>query len=56
MAYVRLDCFLEEKKAYNGKKWQNPNKMKYLVNSKILVGFPGSSAGKESTCNEGDPC
>ena len=30
--------------------------MKYLVNSKILVGFPGSSAGKESTCNEGDPC
>ena len=21
----------------------------------ILGGFPGSSAGKESTCNEGDP-
>ena len=21
-----------------------------------LMGFPGSSAGKESTCNAGDPC
>ena len=28
--------------------------MKYFINSKILVGFPGSSAGKESTCNAGD--
>ena len=25
------------------------------VTSLVLRGFPGSSAGKESTCNEGDP-
>ena len=26
-----------------------------FLGSKITVGFPSSSAGKESTCNEGDP-
>ena len=26
-----------------------------LVSIKTIMGFPGSSAGKESTCNAGDP-
>ena len=27
----------------------------YTQYTHILLGFPGSSAGKESTCNTGDP-
>ena len=27
----------------------------YNIHTYILLGFPGSSAGKESTCNAGDP-
>ena len=30
-------------------------KLDCLLNSKFLWGFPGSSAGKESACNAGDP-
>ena len=32
---------------------QKKKKKKHLVSS--VLGFPGSSAGKESTCNAGDP-
>ena len=28
---------------------------KYIAIPKKLMGFPGSSAGEESTCNAGDP-
>ena len=27
----------------------------YMKQSSILLGFPGSSVGKKSTCNAGDP-
>ena len=29
--------------------------MAYMKQSSILLGFPGSSVGKKSTCNAGDP-
>lgn len=40
MVYVRLDWILEErgkKKKHQWENWQNPNKMKYLVNSKTPI-------------------
>ena len=33
----------------------NPNVLKSLVLIPHTLGFPGSSAGKESSCNAGDP-
>ena len=36
--------------------WEDPlEKGKATHSSTLLVGFPGSSAGKESACNAGDP-
>ena len=33
----------------------NPIAFKEMLTPRLLLGFPGSSVGKESTCNAGDP-
>ena len=34
--------------------WFHVRIMFYLTTCSFIMGFPGGSAGKESTCNEGD--
>ena len=35
--------------------WKDNQKLLHIVFTREKLGFPGSSAGKESTCNAGDP-
>ena len=35
--------------------WKDNQKLLYIIFTREKLGFPGSSAGKESACNAGDP-